>query len=175
MKKLAIITVTLIALTFLTSITVAAQNAEFYSYSLNDYELSSDTLTNVNTIDSNLFYALVTDTANYKGCKVTLHVNQLDLPSAFDKPKMAIIINSDDSLKQIVNIDINSATFDWDTILAKAKWQNAIGLVNNISIISSEDITITGVDILIPQKADTKKADLAAGAGCTDLAVPIRG
>lgn len=197
-KILASILVVVISLMGLSSFTVSAdtannnaavteQNSEYQMFVLSSDTVKAPVLqanipTECNTLYKNLRYGIARAVGNNKGAKIALHIKQnavvgnkiagifeTDTTSSI-KITMAVNASKGVDLSQTVSVTNDVAIFDWDTITANAGFNGSTGLVSDIYLQSTTDISIEAVEIYVPQKS---VKSLAAGAPIYEAATPI--
>ena len=170
-KLIASIMVVVVALVSLTSFNVSAVGYKFDKFEITATSYDDFTYTELNNISDGLRQSINDATAENVGCKITLHFKYVS-PCA-DNPQMMLAVNWNNihNFYQVKELDGNTVTFDWDTILSKCNFKQRQGLVTDITLGTNQSITITSVEVYIPtQKA---VASLAAGAPCYKYATPI--
>lgn len=153
----------------MTSFSVSAKT---YSGTFGDYVLPTNTPTEVGTIADGLRQYINDSTAENAGCKVTFYFKQRGFADTFSEPAIRLNVNwsAIGYLQQTVPLEGNAVTFDWDTVLERANWNQRLGYIREITLTSGQEIVLTGVSVYVPEVQE-----LAAGACAEDKAVVLYG
>lgn len=187
-KKLVSIMITVLVL-IMTATAVSAQGSKEYYYSFTKYEVTNTTPSKFTYVEFNdlapgIRQTINDITAENKGCKIIVDVQYklgFNTPIDYDfmtEPQSIMIANSNSVgyLNQIITCNSSSLVFDWDTVLARANWNQRLGYVRQIELGFNTNVTITGIHVVVPDQSlytDIELKDLSAGAPSYEISIPL--